>query len=501
MAASISEAHGSSTRSSIPGRSGLTYDLTRLPPLIQKRAASSITTDFSVRNCKTTASSFVFEINDPPSPVSLTSNGMTCLCSEYKDDGGKAYQLYSQTVSPASVPDIPLTPGGPSPTVENLHTFLSTSTIDRLAQRLGWPTNPTTRDIPPFSLTDRALQVRDILSTFTRSILPSDHLNQEFATINRSRTAEECNVPLDLEATIFRLAVNDPAVHDALSRTQPPAACAEIFYSKLRRHIAESMTNLDNYLQYGPSVAATAHPSQLAESSAHFLAITARDLRQSVQHVSSRLSTNSPHGVRTAIECLLYALNAASARNYDLFQGISWERPIPAGEEDWQRNFWELCLRSSAETVSAESSRVAAGKRPIGMKTATDDEEDFFVLDTLVKMPSDTLSEKIHQLRVIRERLESQHVDTEYLTRFDEVLGAAATAEVSQIQTPTHSRAQSRAQTPTTTARGTTASRAGRGRPRGRGGETGSRAGQKRPASSAGGETPKRGGRGGRRGK
>lgn len=90
MAASISEAYGSSTRSSIPGRSGLTYDLTGLPPLIQKRAASSITTNYSVRNCKATASAFVFEVNDPPSPVSLTSNGMTCLCSEYKDDGGKA---------------------------------------------------------------------------------------------------------------------------------------------------------------------------------------------------------------------------------------------------------------------------------------------------------------------------------------------------------------------------------------------------------------------------
>lgn len=405
-------------------------------------------------------------------------------------------------MSPASVADIPLTPDGPSPTVENLHTFLSTSTIDRLAQRLGWPTNPSTEETPPVSLKDRALQVRDILSSFTRSILPSDHLNQEFSTIDRSRTAEECNVPLDLEATIFRLAVNDPAVHDALSRTQPPAACAEIFYSKLRRHMAESMTNLDNYLRYGPPDASNSHPSQLAESSAHFLAATARDLRQSVQHVSSGLSTRSPHGTRAALDCLLYTLNAASARNYDVFQGISWERSIPAGEEDWQRNFWELCLRSSAENIADESSSVATGKRPVGTRTATDDEEeDFFALDTLIKLPSETLGEKTHQLRGIRERLETQSVDREYLSRFDEVLATAAAAEVSQPQTSAHSRAQSRAQTPTTTARGATASGAGRGRPRGRGGDPGSRAGQKRPASSAGGETPKRGGRGGRRGK
>lgn len=80
----------SAARPSIPGRSGLIYDLTQLPLLVQKRAASSITTDFSVQTCSTTPNSFIFEVNDPPSPVSLMSSGMTCTCGEYRDDGGKA---------------------------------------------------------------------------------------------------------------------------------------------------------------------------------------------------------------------------------------------------------------------------------------------------------------------------------------------------------------------------------------------------------------------------
>lgn len=72
------------------GKSGLKYDLTILSPRARKRAASSITTGFKVQRCSATPDSFVFEINDPLYLVSLQSDGMTCECSEYTDDGGKA---------------------------------------------------------------------------------------------------------------------------------------------------------------------------------------------------------------------------------------------------------------------------------------------------------------------------------------------------------------------------------------------------------------------------
>lgn len=414
-------------------------------------------------------------------------------------------QLYSQTVSPTSFPDIPLSPSGPSPIVEDLHTFLSKSTIDRLAQRLEWPTGPSTRQASPSTIPTRAVQVRDILSTFARSVLPSKCLVQEFANINRSRTPEECNVPLDLEATVFRLAVNDLAVFNALTRTQPPAARAEIFYSKVRRLAAEAIKKVDSYVAYGPSSITESSASRAHQSSTTFLAATARELQESVRYVSAGISVRAPLGLRSALECLLLILNEANARNYDMLLDITWERSTPLGEEDWQRNFWEWCLRDLAES-EAGSSR-AAGKRPSDVE-AMDEEEEFFVLDTLMKLPAETLGEKAVQLRTMQERMENQDVDHDYLTRFQEVIDKATSAEIPQTLALAHSRMQSRAPTPrigpreaTSGVRGASAAPAARGRGRRRGGDTSSRAGQKRPASSAGGDAPKRGGQGGRRSK
>lgn len=414
-------------------------------------------------------------------------------------------------MTPASSPHIPLTPSGPSLEVENLYTFLSTSTLDRLAQRLGWPTKAPAKEQAPASLPARAAQVRDILSTFIHSVLPSDYLVQESANINRPRTAEECNIPLNLEATIFRLAANDLAVYDALNRTQSPAACAEIFYSKIRRLVGETLTILDKYLLHGPSPTTVSGASQSDESYSNPLAITARQLQESVRHVSAGISLRAPHGLRTSFECLLFILNEAVARNRDMYLGVTWERLVPPGEEDWERNLWEWCLRSSAESPETDPGRTS-GKQPAELDPA-DTEEDYFVLDTLLKLPSETLGEKMRQLRTIQERMEAQGVDSAYLAQFHKVYEKAATAEVPQRQTPAHSRAQSRAPTPRNDpaggivagARGVAPSHItparGRGRGRSGAGDAGSRkAGQKRPASSAGGDAPKRGGGRGARG-
>ncbi|KAL9109324.1 MAG: hypothetical protein Q9227_006079 [Pyrenula ochraceoflavens] len=417
--------------------------------------------------------------------------------------------LSRRRAASTSTEAIPLTPSGPSPTVENLYDFLSTTVVDRLTFNLGWPSPtsqssqsaPNTRaPTPPRAIS--AMRARDLLSTFHRNVLPTDHLISEYGNIDRPRVPEECNVPLDLEATIFRLSVNEPAVLEALERVQPPAACAEIFYDKLTRNISVAMNQYDNVV----SEAATATglcrnilPVTLA------IARTTSTIRDTVREIRGNLRLRKPYGRLPALDRLLYILDAVLDRNLTFFTEVPGLVPQePLGK----RNLWVSC---------ALSERYRPPPPPAPPSQAQEQEtERFFVLDALTEIPLKTLHTRIMELNRVRERVRDAGMggmDPEYMDAMDTLMRrATAMSEGSEQEqrpglstpmptiAPSMGRGREASAASSTRGRGgpapggeslsatatatatppATTTTTGRGRARGRGG----RAGAKRPASA-----------------
>ena len=76
----------------------------------------------------------------------------------------------------------------------------------------------------------RTEKVRDIFSAFNRT-LPEDTRRDLTETTEQARTAEECVVQGDFEATMFRLAMHDDGVFNSLCKAMPAGACAAIYLS------------------------------------------------------------------------------------------------------------------------------------------------------------------------------------------------------------------------------------------------------------------------------
>jgi hypothetical protein len=245
----------------------------------------------------------------------------------------------------------------------------------------------------------RAYKTRDILSTFDEDVLPNDYRPDIFERIDHPRRPEQCVRQLDLEGTIFQLAVNDHAVYKSLSKAQPVKARAVGFFQKVRKQIRGTLEAFDRYAVTGapPEAYLGAHPS-VKELGVR--------LQNFVNIIKDGVPERHPHGADRAAECLIYLLREVCNRNNDAFENATWRRRVPHGEDEDDRNLFQ-CLIGHVSTSTP-----------------------LFALDALKTLPPDELAagNKREQLDEIRGLLHRYQAPVAYRHALQMILDPLAGA-------------------------------------------------------------------------
>ncbi len=90
----------------------------------------------------------------------------------------------------------------------------------------------------------RKTDVQDILSSFSRDILPSEFKPELFRNIDedqRLRPPIEWTIPEDLEGSLMQWGIHDNDCYNFLRRTQPPSVRSVLFHQKIARRLKAEM--------------------------------------------------------------------------------------------------------------------------------------------------------------------------------------------------------------------------------------------------------------------
>jgi hypothetical protein len=232
---------------------------------------------------------------------------------------------------------------------------------------------------------DRAHKVRDILSTFDKNTLPNEFRTDIFERINLRREPAECMKPLDLEGTIFQLAVNDPAVYKSLSVAQPVEARVADVFDKVANRIRRTLTAFDVYASTGNEREDLPEPPTSVKD-------LAERLRQFVDIIKVEVDERHPHGADRAAACIILLLLEVCKRNRDAFENNTWGRRGPRGETEDDRNLFQVLI-----------AHVATDRPP-------------FALDALQALPQEALDthDRREQLDGIKDLLHRHQAPVAY---------------------------------------------------------------------------------------
>lgn len=248
----------------------------------------------------------------------------------------------------------------------------------------------------------RTEKVRDIFSAFRQGTLPEDFRRDLIETTEQVRTAEQCVVQGDFEATIFRLAVHDDGVFNSLCRVMPAGACAAIYFDKVQQQSRQLLSDFDRFCQ-------TAEPPVDPTSPGGFVGVN--EVVQQLQHFVSRITANiasrSPHGSEGAAEALVSLLEAVVARNNDPLEQNRFRESFNGEDED-QRNLYHLLI-GSIETDSETDAR-------------------HFVLHALNFLPPLDLYPFDQRLRDVLRKIEVNRAPKQYLLHLGSLIRTANTA-------------------------------------------------------------------------
>jgi hypothetical protein len=228
----------------------------------------------------------------------------------------------------------------------------SQTSVSKGKQRARSDSSSSSTDSAPSPIMSRAYKTRDILSTFHSNprALSNNFRADIFEHIDHARTPAQCLIQLDLEGTIFRLAVNDHAVYKALRKVQPVQARALSFFDKVRQWIKITLSAFFQYAKDGmPSPdLPVKHP-------------TVEDLGTRLQQfadiIRDGVRERHPHGADRAAECLIYLLRQVCNYNRDVFENNTWGRRAPRGENEEDRNLFQSLI-----------GRPTPGRPPFGLE-------------------------------------------------------------------------------------------------------------------------------------
>lgn len=270
--------------------------------------------------------------------------------------------------------------------------------LEAMADQLNWQFLRTEGD-RRFSRTEK---VRDVLSAFSTKVLPEDYRQDLVETTTQARTAEQCVVQGDLEATIFRLAVHDDSVFGSLCKAMPAAACAAIYFDKVQEQSRQLLVNFDQYCLTGQL------PADPSSGGVMEVDQVVAQLRRSVARISLNVANRTPHGTEGAAKALVSILGSVAQRNRDPLEGNCWNRTSFQNEDEDQRNLYHLLIGSEDMDLDPES--------------------ELFVLSALEALPMLDLSQFIRKLRDTQRMIEVSRAPRVYLIRLGALVRAAESA-------------------------------------------------------------------------
>ena len=271
----------------------------------------------------------------------------------------------------------------------------SQSSVSKGKQRARSDSSSSSTDSAPSPIMSRANKTRDILSTFHSNprALSNNFRADIFEHIDRVRTPAQCLIQLDLEGTIFRLAVNDHAVYKALSKVQPVQARALSFFEKVRQWIKITLSAFVQYARDGiPSAdLPVKHPS---------VKDLGTRLQEFVDIIRDGVRERHPHGADRAAECLIYLLRQVCKCNYDAFEDNKWGRRAPRGENEEDRNLFQCLI-----------GRPSTGRPPFGLEALR------AIPEAVLGMPN-----LLEQMEEIRGLLHHQQAPIAYRHALQEIM-------------------------------------------------------------------------------
>ncbi|KAJ9491993.1 hypothetical protein VN97_g1243 [Penicillium thymicola] len=388
-----------SNSASVLATSGITYDLSQLDSESEARAFVGLTGHFDVVNCRSTPAGYDFQLSDLPQ-VHIGADSSTCTCAVFQDrpDGACQHifwlvdQLHGCFVPTPRPTEVSLTPDGRPDRLPRIEDLLKGNLIS-VATQLKWQYLREGED----GMT-RTEKVRDIFSAFNRT-LPEDTRRDLTETTEQARTAEECVVQGDFEATMFRLAMHDDGVFNSLCKAMPAGACAAIYFDKVQEHSRRLLNDFDRYCVTG-------------ELPADPVSVEVNDVVAQLQRWVSRIEVNiaarAPHGSEGAAEALVSLLESVVARNNDPLEGNPMGRQSFHGEDEDQRNLYHLLI-GSVETDSETDAR-------------------HFVLHALDALPPVDLHQCANRLRDILRKIEVNRAPKPYLLHLGSLIRIAESA-------------------------------------------------------------------------
>ncbi|KAJ5932499.1 hypothetical protein N7516_006988 [Penicillium verrucosum] len=393
-----------SNSASVLATSGITYDLSQLDSESEARAFVGLTGHFDVINCRSTPAGYDFQLSDQPQ-VHIGADSSTCTCAVFQDrpDGACQHifwlvdQLHGCFVPTPRPTEVSLTPDGRPDRLPRIEDLLKGNLIS-VATQLKWQYLREEED----GMT-RTEKVRDIFSAFNRT-LPEDTRRDLTETTEQARTAEECVVQGDFEATMFRLAMHDDGVFNSLCKAMPAGACAAIYFDKVQEHSRRLLNDFDRYCATG-------------ELPAGPVSVEVNDVVAQLQRWVSRIEVNiaarAPHGSEGAAEALVSLLESVVARNNDPLEGNPMGRQSFHGEDEDQRNLYHLLI-GSVETDSETDAR-------------------HFVLHALDSLPPVDLHQCANRLRDILRKIEVNRAPKPYLLHLGSLIRIAESAAVAAM--------------------------------------------------------------------
>lgn len=208
--------------------------------------------------------------------------------------------------------------------------------MEQIAKKCNWPylpgaSSPTDSSSDEGDSMSRPDKARDILSAFSKTTMPNEFRPDLVETINQPRTAEQCVVQGDFEATMFRLAVHDENVYSGLRKVMPSGARADIYFEKALVKLRILFAEFDRYRDTGVVPRG---------DTAFEIPVLVHKLQEQVELIQHNILTRSPHGSISAAEALIYLLREVSSRKYDAFEDSDWGRIVPDGETEDDRNVY-----------------------------------------------------------------------------------------------------------------------------------------------------------------
>lgn len=250
----------------------------------------------------------------------------------------------------------------------------------------------------------RTDKVRDVLSAFSPKILPEDFRQDLVEPTTERRTAEQCVVQGDFEATIFRLAVHDDGVFGSLCKAMPSGACASIYFDKVLEQARRVLFDFDQYCATGQRPTDPGSPGGGIDEVDQVVMY----LRRLVSRIQSNITARSPHGSEGAAKALIWIIDTISARNRDPLEGQTWGPTSFHGEDEDQRNLYHLLIGSEDMDVEPDAK--------------------LFVIDALETLPPADVYQFISVLRGIQRKIEVNRAPREFLLRLGALVRVAESA-------------------------------------------------------------------------